>query len=148
MRRQTFLSKEFFVNTPVPLTKKAILSLPQFATSIQYVGENKFVGSDKFLYIRPENDLRYYVDVSILPLDDSFTHISLHASYTNGQSFSSDPYLKNSLLNFEAAIQAALNGKQKEFRPLELEPKAPKKILNYITVLLAFLSVSFLSKKI
>src|SRR3954453_14158573 len=117
MPRQTFLSKESFVDASEKQTKETLLSIPAFVTNIKLIGENKMIESIKFSYELPVKKLQYYIDVSVLRLNDQYTRVSLHASHTNGQAFYSNSDLAIVLHDFESAIHAALKGDLSSYNP-------------------------------
>ncbi|MES2881849.1 MAG: hypothetical protein V4676_06860 [Bacteroidota bacterium] len=118
MPRQTFLAKESFVDASEKQTKECVLSLPAYIATLSLVNENKLLHSFKFCYDQEEKKARYNIDVSILPLNDQYTRISLHASHTNGHSFYNDSSLSLALHDFESAIHAAVKGDMALYMPL------------------------------
>jgi hypothetical protein len=120
MSRQSFLSTEFFVSASEAEAKKAVCSLPQHLPYIQMLKENTLAKSMRFLYQHPGRLVNYYVDVSILLLDDQYVCFSLHASYTNGQAFHSDPEISDALKHFEQAVHAAL---KHDFSSMDIKQK-------------------------
>lgn len=109
MSRKNFLSSDFFATTSEEEAKKAICSLPRHIPDITLLKENTLVQSVRFLYEHKEKSVQFYVDVSILPLNNQCVRFSLHCSYTNGHSFHSDNDISNALYNFEQSIQAVVN---------------------------------------
>ena len=91
MPRQNFLSRESFVSASEQLTKASILSIPVFAPNISLQSENKMLQKFRFLFEQAEKSAEYFIDVSVLPLNDQYTRICLHAVHTNGQSFQNNP---------------------------------------------------------
>jgi hypothetical protein len=141
MPRQTYLTKDFFVTASESATKQIILAIPTFIRNIKLVGENNVIRSVKFLYERPGADLHHHVDVSVLPLNEQFTRVTLHASYANGQAFYNDDFVENTLHNFESAIMAGVNGQLSIYELKEPRISTPKKIATYLA---ASLGVFFL----
>src|SRR5436853_3136669 len=109
MPRQTFITKDFLVNIPEKEVKQKILTIPSLVDNVQLIGEHKLGQYLKFLYERPDSKLNHHIDVSTLPLTEAQTKVTIHASYTSGMSFHTDPYVSNALNNFEAAVNAVLN---------------------------------------
>lgn len=131
MPRQTFLSKDFFVDASEQETRKHILSLPSCIDSIKFVAEDSMRHSIKFVYERPADDPENYncIQVILLPLNVDQTKITLHGSYAHGNVFHNQSEVFNALNNFEAAVRAALGGTISEFEVAQLkEDKAYKKI--------------------
>jgi proteasome lid subunit RPN8/RPN11 len=146
MPRQNFISRDFFVRASEKEVKKIILGIPEFASHIKFVQENKLVDSLRFCYQRP-NKL-HNLDVSLLPLDDQFTSVSLHASHTNGQSFYSDADLSSALHDFELAIQAGLKGNVTNYMPFVAKTPMSRKFVQFTVVFLSSISLFFLKKKL
>jgi hypothetical protein len=139
MSRQSFLSSDFFVTASEEEAKKALCLLPQHLPHITLLKENTLLHTMRFLYEHPEGPVQYYVDVSILPLNDQCICFSLHCSYTNGHSFHSDPDISNALYNFEQSVHAALKN---DFSSLLVEKKtkpASKKTAYFTNTFLSLL---------
>jgi hypothetical protein len=117
MPRQTFLSKEFFINSSEKHAKLSLLSLPQLVGDIKFVSENRLTKSLRFLFQNITEKKNYQVDVSLLPLDDNYTQVNLHVSYTNEQAFVHDNSIRYALINFQDAIYAALKGDINYYKP-------------------------------
>ena len=118
MPRQTFLSRESFVDATEKQTRETLLSIPAFVSNITLVSENIIRESFRFDYELTEKNLYYVIDVTILPLNDQYTRISLHASHSNGHAFYEDSDMAFALHDFESAIHAALKGDLAHYRPL------------------------------
>jgi hypothetical protein len=147
MPRQNFLSKDFFVRASEQEIKQVMLSIPSFAKHIRFVQENKLVDSFRFSYQLPEKK-QHLLDISLLPLDDQFTSVSMHVSYTNGQAFYSDPDLSLALHDFESAIQAGLKGCVTDYKPFESKPSMSKKMMQFTVSFVSFIGIFFLKKKL
>lgn len=142
MSRKNFLSTDFFVPTSEKEAKRILLSLPGHLSQLTLLKEDTIIHSTRFLYHSAEKATQYYVDVTILLLNDQYVRFSLHGSYTNGQSIQSDSEIRNVLSQFEKSVYAGFNN---DFSSLQTESKAtgsPKKSLPFIH---SFLSL-FLSK--
>jgi len=110
MPRQTFLTRESFVDATETHTREALRSIPAFLASIHFVSENRPGQTCRFLYEQKAKKQQYHIDVSVLPLNDQYTRISLHASHINGQAFYADADLSFALHDFESAVHAAIKG--------------------------------------
>src|SRR5438067_9176164 len=110
MPRQNFLSRDSFVDATEKQTRENILSIPDSLPGIRYLGENRLNESIKFSYVLPPKNLEYHIDVTVLPLNEKYTRVSLHASHINGHVFHSDTDMALALHDFEGAIQAAVKG--------------------------------------
>lgn len=117
MPRQTFLSRESFVDASEKQTRETLFSIPAYVSHIQLAAENKRIESYRFLYEQTQKDARYIIDVSILPLNEQYTRISLHASHPNGHAFYADSDMAFALHDFESAIHAALKGDLAHYKP-------------------------------
>src|SRR5215218_8252212 len=118
MTRKNFISKEFFVNATEQQTHQTLFEIPQYIANIKLVEKHTPAHTVKFLYERQEANLQYFVDVSLLPLDQDYTSVCLHITYANGQVFTKDSNIILSLNNFESAIQAALKGNLANYQPI------------------------------
>ena len=148
MSRKTYLTKEFFVDALEKQTKESVLSIPAFVNNVKLVAENKLVELTRFVYEQPLKKLTYYIDVSVLPLNEKYTRVCLHASYMNGQAFHSDGDLSVALHDFESAVCAALKGDTSSYKPFTPEPPVSKKMVQYMVAAGASLGVFFLRRKL
>jgi len=123
MPRQTFLSRESFVDATEKQTRETLSSLPAYVSHIVLVAENPIIESYRFTYDKADKKLQYLIDVTILPLNDQYTRISLHASHTNGHAFYEDADMSFALHDFESAIHAALKGDLAFYKPAGHQPK-------------------------
>ncbi|HVG13746.1 MAG TPA: hypothetical protein VM935_02260 [Chitinophagaceae bacterium] len=123
MPRQTYLSKDFFVNASEFETKELILALPEGIDHIKFISEDDIRHTLNFIYKGhlQSDDKDNCVSVSLLPLSINQTMISLQASHANGSAFHKDVIVTNALNNFEKAIVASANGKLTEFMPLPMK---------------------------
>lgn len=141
MARQNFLSKEFFVAASEMRTKALLFNLPQSLESIKFLRESKITSGLTFLYEQPTKEIQK-VDISLLPLNDEFTHITIHVSYTDGHSFQRDPGIEEVLELFEHAIHTIVAGKKYQ------QPAAKKKsIFQFISAPFAGIALLGLRKK-
>lgn len=147
MPRQNFIAKDFFLPASEKEIKEALLGIPRFAAHIRFVQENKLVDSMRFCSERPGKKM-HHVDVSLLPLDDQYTSVSLHASHSNGQAFYSDPELLAALNDFEAAIHAGLKGNASSYHPYIAKASASQKIFQFAVLFVSSIGVLFLRKKL
>jgi hypothetical protein len=148
MPRQNFLTKESFVNATEALTRESILSIPVFASNIKLVTENKMLQKMRFTYEQPEREVSYFIDVSVLPLNDEYTRISLHATHTNGQAFHHDADMAIALHDFESAVAAALNGDTSLYQPTTRQTRQSKGFVGFAVSVLASVGVLMLKKKL
>ncbi len=99
----------------------------------------------RFLYEHEDKSLHNYMDVSMLRLDDQYVRFSLHASYTNGQAFFTDPQISYALYSFEQAVHAAI---KKDFSSMHNQQKPlRKRSLNVMQIAASFIGLLFLWKK-
>jgi hypothetical protein len=127
MPRQNFLSRESFVNASEMKTRDSIMSLPFHLGHIELLNENKMIDSTRFVYMHMGKNLEYFVDVTVLPLNDQFTRVSLHASHVNGHSFYEDAEMAVALHDFEFAIHATVNGDLAALKSSSVEIQKEKK---------------------
>lgn len=127
MPRQNFLSRESFVNANEIKTKDAILSLPFHLDHIELISENRMIESLRFVYIHPGKNREYFVDITVLPLNDEYTRVSLHASHVSGVSFYEDAEMAVALHDFESAIHATISGDLAAFKANGFGKKKEKK---------------------
>jgi hypothetical protein len=123
MPRQTFATREFFVNVCEHVTQQGVLELPRTFHQMRFVAENAKLHSILFMYEPDDVGAPVQVSVSVLPLNDACTKVTVHGSYTNGCAFNHDKYMTLVMLNVEAALQAAISGST------AFEPMVPKKKL-------------------
>lgn len=148
MIRKNFISKEFFVNASEQQTHDTIFDIPHFVGNIKLVNKHTPAHTIKFLYEREEGNLQYHVDVSLLPLDQHCTSVCLHISYTNGQVFTKDSNIINSLNNFETAIQSALKGSLASYQPLPQKQSKTAQFAHATMMLAASVGMLFISRKL
>lgn len=147
MPRQNFISRNFFVEASEKETQQAILTIPRFAENIKLIEENKVLHSIRFLFEHPGYEIHQHMDVSILPLNNSHTRVTLHASYPNGHVFSNDSFINNALINFESAVHSALNGYPTEYKPCQRKAGPLRKILELLPIGILSLGLYFIWKK-
>ena len=148
MSRQNFITKDFFVEASESETKQTLLSIPEYVNNIKFLGENRLVQSIKFLYERANDHTPQHVDVSLLPLNDKQTRITLHVGYANGQLFSKDNYIINTLHNFESAIAAAIDGNISAYTPEEPRQNVVRRVVNALVLTAASVGMFFIWKKL
>lgn len=148
MPRQNFLSREAFVEATEAQVKESLVSIPVFAANIRLVAENIKLQSYKFSYHLPQKNIEYRVDASVLPLNNQFSRISLHATHINGEAFGNDAIMAIALHDFETAILAALKGDTGLYKPYQPKEKKSKKFLQVAATLAASAGVFFLRKKL
>ena len=148
MPRQNFLAKESFVNASEALARESILSIPVFATNIKLVTDNKILQKMRFQFDEPDSNLNYFIDVSVLPLNDEYTRISLHATHTDGQAFHQDPDMAIALHDFESAVAAALNGDTSLYQPTTRQTRSSKGFARFAFSLMASVGILILKKKL
>ncbi|HZF66100.1 MAG TPA: hypothetical protein VEY32_06375 [Flavisolibacter sp.] len=150
MPRQTYVSKEFFVNAPEAETKQRILELPNCVSNIKFIAEDQVRHSMKFLYERAENDPQHlnYIQVSLLPLSVDQTRIALHGSNVNGSMLYNDAQVTNALINFETAIQAAVKGTIESFQPKHVRLTRRQKSFSIALAVALLAVVAYLLKNL
>jgi hypothetical protein len=146
MPRQSFLSRESFVKASAFRTREILLSLPFHLDHISYVTENRIIDSIRFYYQHPTKKREYYVDVSVLPLDEQFTRLSLHGMHVNGHAFHEDAQMALALHDFESAILASLGGELVHYKEKIITKRKAGKWFNS-SVLKYFLPSVILNKK-
>jgi len=147
MPRQTFITKDFFVNASEKMTKQIIFAIPSFFSAIKFIEENNRLHSVRFFYEKNNNKPPAYIDVSLLPLNENQTKITLHGSYVNGAFFYKDEYMLSALNNFESAIYAGLDGNLSRFEPEPPKKNTKQKMLGPMYLILAFIGVLFVWRK-
>jgi hypothetical protein len=147
MPRKTFTTKQFFVNTSQTHARNIVAALPQAFGRLQLLSENPKLHSFLFFYEQESEQQHSHVTVSLLPLDEQQTQITVHGSYANGKVFYNDPYVTNALANVEAALQAAINGCVATFEPLVARQNLSYRWLRLIGTAAAFLSAVFIWRK-
>jgi hypothetical protein len=146
MPRQNFLSRESFVDASEKQVKDSILSIPAFATNIRLIAENKMIESIRFSYHLAVKEIEYVIDVSIHPLNEKYTRVSLHGRHSSGQSFTNNADMAIALHDFESAIMAAIKGDVTLYKPYVPKTGNSRKVLQVAATLVASLGVFFLRK--
>jgi len=126
MPRQTFATREFFVETCEAAAHDAVIALPYFFNRLRFMAENEKLFCITFLYEPQEQQQPVHIAISLLPLNESHTKITVHGSYTTGAAFSKDLYITSAIANVEAALRCAISGANAPF-----EPAVPKKKLTH-----------------
>jgi hypothetical protein len=147
MPRKTFTTKQFFVNASHRQALQAVATLPQILGRLKLISENPNLNSFLFFYEQVGVPLHSHVSVSLLPLDDEQTQVTVHGSYANGQAFYDDPYIANALANVEAALQSTINGGTASFELVEAKQNLSYKWLRLVGTAAAFLSAVFIWRK-
>ena len=148
MPRQNFLSRETFVDSTEQQVRHSVLSVPAFAPNISLVAENRMIESYKFNYTHPIKQQIYHINVSVLPLNEKYIRISLHATNSTGQAFHKDADMNMALHDFESAIQAAIQGDTSLYKPYQPKAKASRKWLQVVQAFVASLGVYFMKNKL
>ncbi len=148
MPRQNFLSRESFVSASEQLTRESLLSIPVFAPHIKLQSENKMLQKFRFVFEQTEKAEEYFIDVSLLPLNDQYTRLSLHATLPNGESFQNHPEMAMAMHDFESAVIAALNGDTSLYTPSSSLNGKSKNFLRTIMAVMASVSLLILKKKL
>lgn len=117
MPRQTFLARESFVDAAEALTRTTLFTIPAYINYIRLVAENKKIDSVRFSYEKADKNKVYFIDVTVLPLNDQYTRVSLHATHTTGSAFYEDADMAYALHDFESAIHAAVKGDLSHYHP-------------------------------
>lgn len=147
MRRQTFISKEFFVNASENDAQQVILNLPSYISNIKLIAHNHKLHSVSFAYEREPELMHQVITVAVLPLNNQQTQVTLHGSYASGVAFSNDPYVENAVANFENAIHAALQGSLATFEPLMLKKSMMQKFMGFVSAITTNSSTNYTLKK-
>jgi len=148
MTRKNFISKEFFVSATEQQIKETLLHIPQHISNIKLVDKHTPAQTVKFLYEREETNLQFYVDVSLLRLDQEYTSVCMHITYANGQVFTKDSNIILSLNNFESAIQCGLKGELSNYQPLVPKPKPLARFAHTTMMVAASAGMLFMSRKL
>lgn len=146
MPRQTFLSRESFLESSEKRTREVLTLLSEHAANISFVADNRLTGGLRFCYVSRSRNAAYNIDVSVLPLNDQYTRLCLHASHTNEEAFYENPDMAYALHDMEAGIQAMVGGDFSYFRQKENIPVASRSFS--INHLRSVFDVFFLRKKL
>ena len=139
MSRQNFVSSDFFVTTSEKEAKRALCSLSQHLSHISLLKEDTIIHSTRFLFEDVERSCQYYVDVSIMSLNDQYVRFNLHVSYTNGHTFNSNTEINNVLYQFEQSIHASLKNNFDCLHLVDRRKPAPKKGFSFMNSLMSLL---------
>lgn len=148
MPRQNFLSRQTFVEASIDQAKESLLSIPVFASNIKFIAENEKLQSFKFCYELLQKNVIYYIDVTVLSLNNQYTRVSLRGEHSNGEAFDNDADMAIALHNFEKAIEASLKGDASNYQPHQPKEKKSKKFLQLSTTFIATAGLFLLRKKL
>ncbi|RYZ28351.1 MAG: hypothetical protein EOO10_09875 [Chitinophagaceae bacterium] len=137
MSRKNFLSTDFFVSASEKEARNILLSLPGHLSQLTLLKEDTVIHSTRFLFDNPEKGTKYYVDVTVLQLNDQYVRFSLHGSYTNGQAIQSENEIRNVLAQFEKLIFATANNDFSSLYPEQKRREASKKSFSIFNSLLS-----------
>lgn len=146
MRRQNYLTRESFVAATQQEAKETLLSIPAFATNIRLLSENKMIERFRFAYEEPVKKLLYYIDVTVMTLNEQYTRISLHGTYATGEVLRDETDMAVALHDFELAVDAAMKGDTSLYQPRK--EKEGKKWMFAASTLVATAGLFFLKKKL
>jgi hypothetical protein len=145
MPRQTFLTRETFLESSENKIKELLLSLPNYCDNITYKSENQLTGILLFEFTSAGKKPTYFVSVSILPLNDQYTRVNFHASQADHAAFYENPDMAVALQQIVGSIQALVEGRFSYFN--EPPKKAARTKTGIGTSLHSFISPLFLKKK-
>ena len=138
MSRKTFLSNDFFVTASEKEAKEILLSLPCHLSQLTLLKEDTIIHSTRFLFNNEEKATQFYIDVTILQLNDQYVRFNLHCSYTNGQMIQSDAEINAVLAQFEKSVFAAVNN---DFSSLQVATKPSPSPRKSFSIFDSFLSM-------
>ena len=139
MSRKNFVSSDFFVNTSEKEAKKALLALPEHLPHISLLKEDTVVQSTRFLFEDGGKSTQYYVDVSMMSLNDQYMRFALHVSYASGQVFSSDNEINMILYQFEQSVHASIKNNFDCLHLIDRKKPAAKKGFSLVNSLMSLL---------
>ena len=139
MSRKTFVSSDFFVTTTEKEARRALFSLPENLPHISLLKEDTIIHSTRFLFEEKEKATQYYVDVSMMSLNDQYVRFNLHVSYTSGHSFSADTEINQVLYQFEQSIHASVKNNFDCLHMVERRKPSAKKGFSVVNYLLSLL---------
>lgn len=148
MTRKTFLTRESFVDATEQYTREMLYSLPGYKANIQLLSENKAIECMKFTYEIAEKGLFYNIAVTVLPLNEQYTRISLKASHANGHTFYKDAELAFALHDFESTVHAAIKGDLTYFSSNVQKSAEPNRLQQLWQALKPAMVNTFLKKKL
>lgn len=148
MPRQNYLSKESFVAATAQQARESLLSIPAFVSSVSLLADNRMIESIRFSYEDVMTKVLYHIDVSVLALNDQYTRISLHGTYSNGQAFTNHTDIALVLHDFESAIEAAIKGDASLYKPHQPRLSHTKKFVLFASTLTTSIGFFFLKRKL
>jgi hypothetical protein len=146
MPRQNFITSDFFLQANTARLTEVLSKMEANIASIRFIEENRLTHSLRYMIGHPDT-AGHFVDVSMLPLDEKFTRVCLHASEISGQSFTSNPPLQATLKWFRDAFEAGIENR---FLQPEEKKQQPKRsvALELIPSLVAGITGIFLRGKL
>jgi hypothetical protein len=139
MSRKNFVSSDFFVTSSETEAKKALCSLPEHLPHISLLKEDTIIHSTRFLFEDIEKTTQYYVDVSIMSLNDQYVRFNMHVSYTNGHAFTSNTEINTVLYQFEQSIHAAVKNNFDCLHLVDRRKPATKKGFSFMNSIMSLL---------
>lgn len=144
MPRQTFLTRETFIESTPSSIRELILSLPTYCDDISFKSENLLTGTLLFEFSGGKKP-SYLVVVSVLPLNEQCTRVHFHASQADQAAFYENPDMAIALDNINNALRALVEGNFAYFNEYGKKPGHIKS--SAWTSLQSFISPLFLKKK-
>ena len=148
MARQNFLSKESFVAATEKQVKDSLFCIPAFASNIRLVAENKMIESIRFSYENSANAQQFFIDVTVLPLNDQYMRVSLKGTHVSGKILDDSAAMAIVLHDFESAIDAALKDDISLYHPNQPRQSSGTKLAIMSTTMAASIGWFFLKKKL
>ena len=148
MARQNFLSKESFVAATEKQVKDSLFCIPAFASNIRLVAENKMIESIRFSYENSANAQQFFIDVTVLPLNDQYMRVSLKGTHVSGKILDDSASMAVVLHDFESAIDAALKDDISLYHPNQPRQSSGTKLAIMATTMAASIGWFFLKKKL
>lgn len=148
MPRQTFLARESFVDAGEQQTRESLRTIADHLPNVSFLAENRIVDSMRFSYEKFDKKSDFFIDVTILPLNDQYTRVSMHASYSNGHAFYEGSDLAFALHDFESAIHAALKGELSQYLANSGRKIESGTFLSFYNDLRVFIFQLFFKKKL
>lgn len=147
MPRQTFATREFFVEACEAAAHEAIMALPYYFNRLRFLERNEKLHSLIFFYEPTEAYQPVHISISLLYFNDSHSKVTVHGSYTSKCAFSKDPYITAAVANVEAALHAAVSGNGALFEPVVPKKKLTQRCQNVKQATTGFISNTLKSRR-
>ena len=139
MSRKSFVSSDFFVTTSEKEARKALLALPEHLPHISLLKDDTVVQSTRFLFEDLDKSAQYYVDVSMMSLNDQYMRFNRHVTYSSGHVFNSETEINMILYQFEQSVHASIKNNFDCLHLIDRKKPVVKRGFSFVNSLMSLL---------